>query len=119
MCSNLRLNEYVKLAEWALVNGVHPQTAYRRHDLGSQVARLTQWASGDGHAVGEVVREVGSGLSGKQPKLRLVLSGPSAAVVMAGYRGRLAGFGVEHLDAAFAAQGRKIVVAGPGESSGD
>jgi putative resolvase len=94
----------VKLAEWARVNGVHPQTAYRwfredrmpvpgrrlasgtiwvaavpadgsgrvvvyarvssrgqRRDLDRQVARLTSWATAGGHAVGEVVTEVGSG----------------------------------------------------------
>ena len=50
----------------------------RRHDLGRQVARLTEWATVNGHAVGEVVTEVGSGLNGKRAKLRRVLSDPSA-----------------------------------------
>lgn len=97
----------MKLAEWARLNGVHPQTAYRwvredrmpvpfrrlasgtilvdapsavaararvvvyarvsshdqRAELDRQVARLTDWATGKGHEVGEVVREVGSGLT--------------------------------------------------------
>jgi putative resolvase len=58
-----------------------------------------------------------AGLSGTQPKLRLVLSGPAAAVVVVDHPERLAGFGVEHLEAAFAARGRKIVVAGPGRAA--
>ena len=96
--SNVCLNEWVKLAEWARDNSVHPQTAYRwfregkmavparrlesgtiwvdapstgkagtdgrvvvyarvsshdqRGDLDRQVARLTQWATSSGHAIG-------------------------------------------------------------------
>jgi len=155
-------NGYVKLAEWARANGVHPQTAYRwfredrlpvparrlesgtiwvdavaagesgrvvvyarvsshdqRHDLDRQVARLTEWATASGHAVGEVVTEVGSGLNGKRAKLRRVLSDPAAGVVIVEHRDRLARFGTEYLEAALAAQGRKIVVTDPGETSDD
>ena len=53
-------------------------------------AQLTQWATGNGHAVGEVVTEVGSGLDGKRPKLRRILSDPSAGVVVVEHRDRLA-----------------------------
>jgi putative resolvase len=152
----------VKLAEWARVNGVHPQTAYRwfredrmpvparrlesgtiwvdvpaveatgrtvvyarvsshdqRADLDRQVARLTQWATSAGRAIDEVVCEVGSGLNGKRPKLRRILSDPSAVVVVVEHRDRLARFGVEHLEAALSAHGRKVAVADPGETTGD
>ncbi|HEV2244686.1 MAG TPA: IS607 family transposase [Streptosporangiaceae bacterium] len=152
----------MKLAEWARVNGVHPQTAYRwfredrmpvparrlesgtiwvdapaveatgrtvvyarvsshdqRADLDRQVARLTQWATSAGHAIDEVVCEVGSGLNGKRPKLRRILSDPSAAVVVVEHRDRLVRFGVEHLEAALSAHGRKVAVADPGETTGD
>lgn len=91
----------------------------QRADLDRQVARLTDWATTNGHSVGEVVREVGSGLNGKRPKLRRILSDPSASVVVVEHRDRLARFGVEHLEAAFAARGRKIVVADPGETTDD
>jgi len=91
----------------------------QRHDLDRQVARLTQWATGNGHAVSEVVTEVGSGLSGKRPKLRRVLPDPCAGVVVVEHRDRLARFGFEYLEAALAAHGRKIVVADPGETTDD
>jgi putative resolvase len=90
-----------------------------RADLDRQVARLTGWATTNGRAVGEVVREVGSGLNGKRPKLRRILSDPSATVVVVEHRDRLARFEVEHLEAAFAAHGRRIVVADPGETTDD
>ncbi len=91
----------------------------QRADLDRQVARVTAWATANGVVVGEVVTEVGSGLNGKRPKLRRVLSDPSARVVVVEHRDRLARFGVEHLEAAFAAGGRRIVVADPGETTDD
>ena len=91
----------------------------QRRDLDRQVARLTGWATRNGHAVGEVVTEVGSGLDGRRPKLRRVLSDPSASVVVVEHRDRLARFGTGHLEAALAAHGRKVVVADPGETTDD
>jgi putative resolvase len=46
--------------------------AHQRSDLDRQVARVTEWVTGQRLAVAEVVREVGSGLNGKRPKLRRV-----------------------------------------------
>jgi putative resolvase len=91
----------------------------QRADLDRQVARLAWWATGHGHQVDEVVTEVGSGLDGKRPKLRRILSDPSASVVVVEHRDRLARFGVEHLEAALGAHGRRIVVADPGETADD
>ena len=91
----------------------------QRADLDRQVARLTAWATEQDLTVGQVVVEVGSGLNGKRPKLRRILSDPDAKVIVVEHRDRLARFGVEHLEAALAAQGRRIVVADPGETTDD
>jgi putative resolvase len=69
--------------------------------------------------VGQVVCEVGSGLDGKRPKLRGIVSEPDATVIVVEHRDRLARLGVEHLEAALAGQGRRIMVADPGESTDD
>ena len=69
--------------------------------------------------VGRVVTEVGSGLNGKRPKLRRMLSDPDARVIVVEHRDRLARFGVEHLEAALAAAGRRIVVADPSAATDD
>jgi putative resolvase len=88
----------------------------QRADLDQQqVARVSEWATWHGREVGEVVCEVGSGLNGKRPKLGRILSDPSASVVVVEHQDRLARFGMEHLEAALAAQGRRIVVADPCE----
>ncbi|ORW55291.1 IS607 family transposase [Mycobacterium riyadhense] len=91
----------------------------QRSDLDRQVGRLTQWATSNGYEIGEVVCEVGSGLNGKRPKLRRILSDPSATVVVVEHRDRLARFGVENLEAALGAHGRRIVVADAGETTDD
>ena len=69
--------------------------------------------------VGQVVAEVGSGLNGKRPKLARILSDPSATVIVVEHRDRLARFGTEHLHAALAANGRRIVVVDDGETTDD
>ncbi len=56
---------------------------------------------------------------GKRPKIRRVLSDPSASVVVVEHRDRLARFGVEYLEAALSAQGRRIVVTDQGETDDD
>jgi putative resolvase len=91
----------------------------QRADLDRQVARLTAWATEQDLTVAQVVTEVGSGLNGKRPKLRRILSDPAATVIVVEHRDRLARFGVEHLEAALSAQGRRIVVADPGETTDD
>jgi putative resolvase len=91
----------------------------QRADLDRQVSRLTGWATANGFQVGQVVAEVGSGLNGKRPKLARVLSDPPASLIVVEHRNRLARFGVEHLHAALAAQGRRIVVVDDGETTDD
>lgn len=91
----------------------------QRADLDRQVARLTAWATAQELSVAQVVTEVGSGLNGKRPKLRRVLSDPDAKVIVVEHRDRLARLGVEQLEAALSAQGRRIAVADPGETTDD
>jgi len=91
----------------------------QRVDLDRQVARVTQWATRQGLAVNEVIGEVGSGLNGKRPKLRRLLAEPQATTIVVEHRDRLARFGVEHLEAALAAQGRTLVVVDAGETDDD
>ena len=58
-------------------------------------------------------------LNGTRPKLARVLSDPDARVIVVKHRDRLARFGVEHLEAALSGQGRRIVIADPGEATDD
>lgn len=91
----------------------------QRADLDRQVARLAGWATENGWAVDEVVTEVGSGMNGKRRKLARLLADPNASAIVVEHRDRLARFGVEHLEAALAAQGRRVVVVEDGEIDDD
>lgn len=82
----------------------------QRTDLDRQVARLTGEATAQGLAPTRVVAEVGSGLNGHRTKLLSLLRDRSVGTIVVEHRDRLARFGVEYLEAALAAQGRRLVV---------
>jgi predicted site-specific integrase-resolvase len=88
-------------------------SADQKPDLDRQVARVTAWATGQGLTVGRVVTEVGSALNGKRPKFLSLLRDPSVSVIVTEHRdrfARFARFGVEYVEAALSAQGRRLVV---------
>jgi putative resolvase len=91
----------------------------QRDDLDRQLGRLAAWAAGQGLTVAHTVAEVGSGLNGNRPKLRRLLADPTVATIVVEHRDRLARFGVEQLQAALSAHGRRILVADRGETSDD
>jgi putative resolvase len=89
----------------------------QRADLDRQVVRLTAWATDQDLSVSQVVSEVGSGLDGKRPTLRRPLSDLDARVIVVEHR---TGWrGVKHLEAALAAQVRRIGAVDPGETTDD
>jgi predicted site-specific integrase-resolvase len=94
-------------------------SADQRADLDRQVARATAWAAGEGLAVGRVVTEVGSALNGKRRKLLALLRDESVITIVVEHRGRFARFGAEYVEAALAAQGRRLLVADPAEVDDD
>ncbi|MFU8855261.1 IS607 family transposase, partial [Micromonospora sp. SL1-18] len=91
----------------------------QKGDLDRQTVRVVEGANAQGLAVAEIVTEVGSGLDGKRRKLHRLLADPGVAVIVVERKDRLARFGVEHLQAALAATGRRLVVLDPEESTDD
>jgi putative resolvase len=85
-------------------------SAGQKADLERQVTRVVTEATKLGLAVGQVVTETGSGLNGKRRKLHRILADPQATTIVVEHRERLARFGVEHLESALAATGRRLVV---------
>jgi predicted site-specific integrase-resolvase len=94
-------------------------SADQRADLDRQVARVTAWAVSQGLTVGTVVTEVGSALNGHRRKFLALLRDPSVSVIVTEHRDRFARFGAEYVEAALAAQGRRLLVADPSEVDGD
>lgn len=91
----------------------------QKADLERQVARTVQGATAQGMAVSEVVTEIGSGLNGRRRKLHGLLADPGVGTIVVEHRERLARFGVEHLEAAFSASGRRLLVLDPVETADD
>ncbi|MFD0212238.1 IS607 family transposase [Streptomyces hirsutus] len=91
----------------------------QKADLERQVARTVRGATDRGLAVAGVVTEVGSGLNGRRRKLHRLLADPGVGTIVVEHRERLARFGVEHLEAAFSATGRRLVVLDPAETADD
>ncbi|HLI38154.1 MAG TPA: IS607 family transposase [Streptosporangiaceae bacterium] len=94
-------------------------SADQKTDLDRQVARVTAWATGQGIVVDRVVTEVGSALNGHRRKFLALLRDPSVSVIAVEHRDRFARFGAEYVEAALAAQGRRLMVADPSEVDED
>jgi len=91
----------------------------RKADLDRQLERLSAWAAQQGLAIVRTEAEVGSGLTGRRRRLMRLLADPAISVIAVERRDRLARFGVEYLEAALRAQGRRVVVTDPGETTDD
>ena len=88
-------------------------------DLDRQVARVTAWATAQNLPVDRVVTEVGSALNGHGRKFLALLRDQSVTVIAVEHRDRFARFGAEYVEAALAAQGRRLLVADPSEVDDD
>lgn len=82
----------------------------QKADLDRQVARLAEFAAGQGWRVVDVVKEIGSGLNGHRRGLRRLLRNPQVRTLVVEHRDRLMRFGFEYVEAALAAQGRTLQV---------
>lgn len=94
-------------------------SAGQRADLDRQVARVTTWATGQDLLVSRVVTEVGSALNGRRKKFLTLLGDPGVSTIVVEHRDRFARFGAEYVEAALAAQGRRLLVVDPAEVDDD
>lgn len=94
-------------------------SADQKSDLDRQVARVTAWATGQNLAVSRVVTEVGSALNGRRKKFLALLRDPAVSTIVVEHRDRFARFGAEYVEAALAAQGRRLLVVDPAEVDDD
>lgn len=132
----------MKLSEWAARNGQTPSGTWlvsepapqavgrvvvycrassddRTAVLDRQVARAVQGATAQGLAIGDVVTEVCSGVDGSRPKLHSLLADPGVGTIVVEQYDHVARYGVEHLEAALSATGRRLVVLDTAETADD
>lgn len=91
----------------------------QKKDLDQQIARLVQYANSKGWMVAQTITEIGSGLNGHRPKLMKLLTNSNIRIILVEHRDRLMRFGVEYVESALAAQGRRLVVANASELKDD
>lgn len=103
-----------KLAIYARVS-----SSDQKNDLDRQVARLAQFANEQGFTISQTITEIGSGLNGHRPKLIKLLSDQSIQIILVEHRDRLMRFGIEYVETALEAQGRKLLVVDSGELKDD
>ena len=91
----------------------------QKKDLDRQIARLVMFANANGWVVAQTITEIGSGLNGHRPKLIKLLTNSTYKIILVEHRDRLMQFGTEYVEAALAAQGRRLIVADPAEFKDD
>ena len=91
----------------------------QKKDLDRQVARLVTFANEKGLSISRTVTEIGFGLNGHRPKLMKLLADKSIGVILVEHRDRLMRFGAEYVESALASEGRRLLVADPGELKDD
>jgi len=94
-------------------------SADQKADLDRQLARLSEFAALQQLRVIEVVKEIGSGLNGHRRAMLKILKNPSIHTIVVEHRDRLMRFGIEYIEAALTAQGRKLMVIEPDEMKDD
>jgi predicted site-specific integrase-resolvase len=91
----------------------------QKNDLEAQLGRLAAYANEQGWSVIHSVAEIGSGLNGHRPKLMKLLADPDISAIVVEHRDRLMRFGVEYVESALAAHGRKLFVVDASEVKDD
>lgn len=94
-------------------------SADQKSDLDRQLARLTEFAVAQKLPIVDAIKEIGSGLNGHRKGLIKLLHNANAQTIVVEHRDRLMRFGFEYVEAALAAQGRRIVVIDPEETADD
>ena len=94
-----------KVGLYARVSSTEP-----RKDWEAQLGRLVVYARNHRMTIVEAVSEVGSGVNGRRPKLLQLLANPEIQTIVVEHRDRFMPFGAEYVEAALAAQGRKLMV---------
>lgn len=91
----------------------------QKADLDRQLSRLAEFSAPHGFRLVEAVQETGSGLQGRRKNLLRILGNPKIQVLVVEHRDRLMRFGLEYVEAALAAQGRRVVVVDGAEKTDD
>src|SRR5258708_35498183 len=102
--------EQVPLREKRVAIYTRVSAAENRPNLDSQAERLLAYCAAKGYAVSQVVKEVGSGINDKRPKLLKLLSDLDVDVIVVEHKDRLTRFGFSYIETLLEGQARRVEV---------
>ena len=91
----------------------------QKEDLKRQLNRLRTFAAAKGLSIEVEKSEIGSGLNGNRPGLCSLLRDNTVTAILVEHRDRLARFGIEYLEEALRASGRRLIVVNKTEHKDD
>src|SRR5215813_14375977 len=84
--------------------------AENKSNLDSQAERARQYCVDRGDQIGEIIKEIGSGLNDQRPRLIKLLNDPTARRIVVEHQDRLTRFGFHYMETLLNQQGRSIEV---------
>jgi putative resolvase len=103
-------SEQVPTGEKRVAIYTRVSAAENRPNLDAQAERLLAYCAAKGYVVSQVVKEVGSGINDKRPKLLKLLTEPDVDVIVVEHKDRLTRFGFTYIDTLLEGQGRRVEV---------
>lgn len=98
---------------------VRVSSPQNKNNLESQAERLVNFTSAKGLTVNKVVKEIGSGLNDKRPKLMKILNDDEITHLVVEHKDRLTRFGFNYLEVWMKSKQRKIIVMNEAEIDKD
>jgi len=84
--------------------------AENKGNLDTQAQRLLDYCAAKGYQVGQVVKEIGSGVNDSRPKLIKLITDPAVSLIVVEHKDRLTRFGFNYIEQLLAMQGRRVEV---------
>ena len=98
-------DEDVKVAVYARVS-----SSENKSNLETQAERLVSYCCARGYKVAKVVKECGSGLNDKRPKLEALLTDKSIKVIVVEHKDRFSRFGTNFIQKLLELDGRRLEI---------
>jgi predicted site-specific integrase-resolvase len=92
-------------------------SAENKRNLESQCERLRNFASAKGYKITKEVKEIGSGLNDKRPKLEKLLSKGDWDILLVEHKDRLARFGIHYLNLLLTKEGKRVEIINEGNDN--
>lgn len=106
-------NESKKLNKTTAVYARVSNSTRRTTDLETQAERLVNYSIAKGWTVDKIIKEVGSGLNDKRPKLEKLLKTENLGRIIVEHKDRLTRFGFNYIELYAKERGIEIIIVNP------